>query len=91
MRVWSNHGLTLIGRNIRAKSFGLSQIVNIFLVLPHLLTSFVKEVESMLSNFSWAESPDKKKWACIIDSIIEGGLEVTHISTFIDSLKCTWV
>ncbi|KAJ8019795.1 LINE-1 retrotransposable element ORF2 protein [Holothuria leucospilota] len=91
LRIWASRDLTPIGRNIIVKSFGLSQLVYLFLVLPNPPSSFIKEVENIIFNFIWAGNPDKIKRTTIINPISDGGLKVTHISTFIDSLKCTWV
>ncbi|KAJ8044592.1 LINE-1 retrotransposable element ORF2 protein [Holothuria leucospilota] len=91
LRVWASRDLTPIGRNIIVKTFGLSQLVYLFLVLPKPPKTFIKELDCTIFDFIWGGNPDKVKRSAIINPVSSGGLKVTHISSFINSLKCTWI
>lgn len=89
--LWSQRDLTPIGKITLVKSFGISQLVYLFQILPNPPDKFIKDVESCIFNFIWNGKRDKIKRTTLIAPISEGGLNVTHISTFIHSLKCAWV
>ena len=91
LHLWSSRDLTPIGKNILVKTFALSQLVYLFLVLPNPPEHFINELESIIYGFIWAGKPDKIKRAVLINPIQRGGLKVIHVRTFINSLKCTWV
>ena len=91
LRIWTSRDLTPIGRNIIVKSFGLSQLVFLFLVLPNPPKAFIKEVESTIFDFIWGGNPDKVRRSVVINPISSGGLNVTNINSFVNSLKCTWI
>ena len=91
LKSWSMRDLTPIGRNVIVKSFALSQLVFLFQVLPNPPNHFIREIDQAIYDFIWGGNPDKVKRSTIINTISEGGLKVTHVPTFIKSLKCTWV
>ena len=90
LRSWSMRDMTPIGRNIIVKTFGLSQLVFLFLVLPSPPASFIKEVEKAIYDFIWCGSTEKVKRNTMINNYCDGGLKVVHIESFIKSLKCSW-
>ena len=91
LRSWSSRDLTPVGRNAIVKTLALSQLVYLFIVLPNPPSSFIKEVQSVISNFIWSGNPDKIKRSSLCNTIDEGGLKVKDIKVFMNSLKCTWV
>ena len=91
LNLWSTRNLTPIGRNTIVKTFGLSQLVYLFLVLPNPPNSFITELNRIIFNFIWSNNPDKVKRSSIINPVNQGGLKVIHIESFISSLKCTWI
>lgn len=91
LRMWSSGDLTPIGRNIIVKTFALLQLVFLFQVLLNPPNHFVKDLERFIFNFIWNGNPDKIKRSVMINTVSNGGLKVTHIQSFINSLKCTWV
>lgn len=90
LNLWSQRDLSPIGKITLVKSFGLSQLVYLFQILPNPPQNFVKELESYIFNFIWSGKPDKVKRRTLIAPISEGGLKATHVSSFINSLKCSW-
>ena len=91
LNLWSTRDLTPIGRITIIKTFALSQLTFLFQVLPNPPSTFIKELETYLFRFIWAGKPDKIKRTTLINTLDQGGLGATHISSFINGLKCTWV
>lgn len=91
LNLWSRRDLTPIGKITIVKSFAISQLVYLFQVLPNPPDSFIKQIERIIFNFIWSGKPDKVKRSTLIATIPNGGLNALHISSFINSLKCTWV
>lgn len=91
LRSWSTWDMTPIGRNAIVKSLALSQLVFLFTVLPNPPAHFIKDVEKVIYDFIWAGNPDKIKRTTMINNICDGGLRVTHIASFMKSLKCSWL
>ena len=91
LRMWSSRDLTPVGRITLVKSFALSQLVFLFLVLPNPPNSFIKELEAVIYDFIWQGNPDKIRRNVLINDFCNGGLRAIHIESFMNSLKCTWV
>lgn len=91
LHLWSQRDLTPIGKITLIKTFALSQLVFLFQVLPNPPLNFIKNLESTLYKFIWGGKPDKVRRNTMINPIREGGLNVTHLNSFILGLKCTWV
>ena len=89
--LWSNRDLTPIGKVTIVKTLGLSQLVYLFQILPNPPQNIMKDLEKIIFNFIWNGKPDKIGRSTMIGTLSSGGLKVTHIFSFIHSLKCTWV
>lgn len=87
LNLWSQRDLSSIGKVTLVKSFGLSQLVYHFQILPNPPQNFVKELESYIFNFTWSSKPDIVKRRTLIAPISEGGLKATYVSSFINGLK----
>ena len=59
LHLWSTRDLTPVGKNIIVKSFAISQLVFLFLVLPNPPTHFVKELNTLIFDFIWSGKPEK--------------------------------
>ena len=90
LRLWSSRDITPIGRNIIVKTFALSQLVYLFLTLPNPPDHFIKELQDIIFDFIWAGNPDKVKRVSMFNDVSKGGFKVTHVKSFMYSLKCTW-
>ncbi|KAJ8020919.1 SCO-spondin [Holothuria leucospilota] len=85
LRVWNSRDLTPIGRNVLVKSFGISQLVFLFQVLPNPPDDFFKNVENYIFEFIWNGNPDKVKRNTMINPIEEGGLKDLNLHDYIDA------
>ena len=91
LNLWSQRDLTPMGKITIVKSFGLSQFVYLFQTLPNPPNHFLKALETCIFNFIWSGKPDKVKRSTLIAPIVNGGLNATHLLSFVNSLKCSWV
>ena len=92
LRKWSTRQLTLLGKILLLKTYGISQIV--FLMQSMILNQcHFKSLNEILYRFLWnrnflaAKAPDRIKREIINTPITEGGLGMLDISELDDSLK----
>ena len=88
---WKRRILTPIGRVQVIKSLLISQFNHLFISLPNPDESFLQKLNTELFHFLWNSKVDKIKREIVIKKHSEGGLNMVHIQSFIDSLKLTWV
>jgi hypothetical protein len=88
---WASRDLTPYGKITITKSLALSKITMLFLTIPSPPLSLLKKLESAVFKFIWNDKPDKIKRGTLIGPYSRGGLELTHIESFNDSLKLSWV
>ncbi len=57
---WSKRGLSIFGRNLIFKTFGLSQVIYVMqnTVIPEII---IKEIRSIIFNFLWNKKEDKTR------------------------------
>lgn len=91
LRSWSSRDLTPIWRSVIVKTFALFRLVYLFQVLPNPPNYFVRKLEQVVFNFIWNGNPDKVKRSVTINTVHSGGLKVTYIPSFINSLKSPWI
>ena len=88
---WSKRSLTPFGKITVIKSLILSQITHILTSLPNPSDKMLKEINNMFYDFLWDQKPDKVKRKIANLKLIDGGLGMVDIYTFIKSLKTTWL
>ena len=82
---WNWRGLTLLGKIQIIKSFAIPKILY-RLSLVSTNKTFVKEVNQVLYNFVW-KGKDKVKRLALINSVENGGLNMPHIESLIDTQR----
>ena len=88
---WKQRQLTLFGKITVLKALIIPKFNHLFLSLPNPDEKILKSLEKIFFNFIWNKSNDKIKRATMMQPYDMGGLNMTKISTFIDSLKISWV
>jgi len=88
---WMNRKLSIYGKIVVFKSLALSKLSHLSLVLPNLKKDQVKYLENIVFSFLWDGKPDKIARDHVRMSQKEGGLGVTDISAFWNSLKFSWL
>ena len=88
---WKWRPLTVIGKITVIKTLALSMLVHLFMTLPNPTSGFFKALESVIYQFIWNGGKDKVKRKTVIGKIDQGGLNMTHLESFCNSLKIAWV
>ena len=91
IKTWSRRGLTPIGKIQLIKSLIISQLNHLFLSIPSPSETFIKNLNADLFAFLWNSKSDKLKRDIVVRKYLEGGLNMLHLKTYIESLKITWV
>ena len=91
LRLWSVRDITPIGKILLIKSFALSQLVFLFMVLPNPPSNYFDELNKLFFNFIWNHKPDKVKRTVLCNTKENGGLNMIDVRIFANSLKTKWV
>lgn len=87
---WEHRNLTLYGKITIIKSLATAKINHIISVIP-IPDKTVKELEKSFHRFLWNGKKGNVKHSTLILDYNEGGLKMLDITSFIKSLKATWV
>ena len=82
---------TLMGKITVLKSFALPKLVYPLSVLPNPPKETMKYISKTMYQFLWDGKPDKIQRHIIIQNYINGGLKMTDIKLFLNSLKAIWI
>ena len=88
---WSKRDLTPLGRITVLKTLIISKIVHLLLALPSPSEKLLRELNTMFYSFLWKGQPDKIKRCVSRQTFVDGGLAMTDINLFNNSLKITWI
>ena len=91
MNTWNKRKLTPLGRITVFKTLLISQLNHIFISLPIPNNNFIQELNTTMFDFIWDHKPDKIKRKLSVLDYESGGLNIPNISSFICSLKSTWI
>ena len=86
---WIKRNLTPFGKITIPKSFILSKFNHLFWF--HSIQDYLSKLNTLLHNFIWDNKPDKMKRVHLCHGYKIGGLRMTHVKCFIESLKLTWI
>ena len=79
------------GRITIIKSLTVSKFVHLFLALPIPTGDLIQNLNKLFYKFLWNSGPDKIKRKHIIKNMLNGGLKMVPIDSFIEALKITWL
>lgn len=88
---WKRRSLTLIGKITVVKTLLMSKLVHIFSALPNPPKDIITEINNILFKFVWNDRPDKIKRSRLVQNYDRGGLKMVDLTSFIKSLKITWL
>ena len=88
---WKKRKLSIMGKITVIKTFALPKLVYPFTVLPNPSNEILKEIESEMYKFIWNNKPDKIKRNKLKQSYINGGLKMVDLTSFLRSIKASWV
>ena len=89
INIWKQRNLTVYGKVIVAKTFLISKL-NFIARIVSVPIDIIERVEKIISNFLW-NGPDKIKRKASYNTYDNGGLNLTHISTWIKAQKLSWI
>jgi hypothetical protein len=88
---WKLRGLTLLGKITVIKSLAISKLTHLLIALPNPPGHFIQELNKTFYKFLWNGGPDRVKREVLCKNYHEGGLKMVEITTFINSLKLSWI
>ena len=90
-RAWLKRQITPLGRIAILKSLILSKLVHLWMLLPNPPDDFTSGLQKMCFKFVWNKKQDRISRATAVKSVAKGGLGLTDLSHFANSLKLTWI
>jgi hypothetical protein len=91
LNTWSRRSLTLMGKVCVVKMLVIPKLVYHFTTLPNPPQSFIGSVEKAIKNFIWEGKRAKISLSKLCQDYSNGGLKLTSLQEFCESLKITWV
>ena len=73
---------TLLGRVAVLKSFILSKLIHLWMLLPNPPDNFVNELHKTVFQFVWNRKQDRICRKMAVRSIMKGGLGIPNIKTY---------
>ena len=89
INLWNLRGLSLFGKVTIAKSFLIPKLLYVSTILE-TPQEIIKQMERMLYKFLW-KGPDKVTRLSVINSLKNGGLNLTDLETQIKALRLCWI
>ena len=89
--IWLQRTNTPMGRTVVLKSLVLSKLIYLWILLPNPPNNILRKLQSDIFNFVWDNKNDKIKRSISVRQIKDGGINIPHIETYIQSLKLTWM
>ena len=86
---WKCRKLTLFGKVTVIKSLALPKLIYVASILP-VPDDVIKKVNSIIFKFLW-DGKDKVRRTIVINSVNEGGLNMTDFESQIHALKAAWI
>ena len=88
---WKKRNLTPFGKITILETFILSKFNHLFGLIPSPSKDFLSKSNTLLYNFILDNKPDKIKSVHLCQDYKIGGLKMTNLECFIQSLKLTWI
>ena len=89
INLWNMRGLSLFGRVTIVKTFLIPKLLYVSSIIE-TPTDVIKRMERMIFQFLW-KGPDKVTRLSVINSVENGGLNLTDLETQIKSIRLSWV
>jgi hypothetical protein len=93
LTLWKIRRLTLLGKILIYKTYGLSQLIYVLTVVE-LDSAHYKQIQMMFNNFLWGRDLNESiycnriSWQRLSNPIENGGFGMIHFKTVIDSIRC---
>ena len=80
-----------MGKVTVVKTYALPKIIYPFTVLANPSKQIIETIKRSIFKFLWDGKPDKIKRDILYQNYENGGLRLTNIEHFLDSIKAVWV
>lgn len=88
--MWSTRRLTLMGKVLIAKSYGISNLIY-SMSCTDCTTKTLKEAQKCINNFIWSNKPPKIKHSVMIQDNDRWGLKAPDLINMQKSLRLAWI
>ena len=88
--MWKLRNLTILGRILIAKTFGMSNLIYSMSILD-ILKKIIKIAQQKINQFIWNEKIAKVKHNTLISSFQEGGLKAPDLESQNKALRLVWL
>ena len=89
--IWNGRNITPYGKITITKSLLISKITHILLSLPSPKENTYKKLENIFKEFIWNMKPPKFRKEILETNTNLGGLKMTNLKVFNNSLKLSWL
>ena len=90
INIWKQRNLSLIGKVLILKTFGISQFIYLAGLLP-FPTCKMKEINQIMYEFVWNGKTDKVKRNVLIQDYCHGGIKMPDIASINIVQKIRWI
>ena len=86
LTIWSQRGLTLLGKVIISKTFGMS---NLIYSMSNTLSndSDIRSAQKVINNFIWSNKPSKIQHLSLVADYSNAGIRSPDLITMKESLR----
>ena len=89
INLWKLRGLSLFGKVTIIKSFLIPKLLYVSSIIE-TPPKIIKQMEKMIYKFLW-KGPDKVTWLSVINTLKNGGLNLTDLELHIKALRLFWI
>ena len=89
INLWKLRGLSLFGKVTIIKYFLIPKLLYVSSIVE-TPPKIIKQMEKMIYKFLW-KGPDKVTWLSVINTLKNGGLNLTDLDLHIKALRLPWI
>ena len=90
-KIWLKRQLTPVGRVAILKSLILSKLIYLWILLPNPPIGMTNEIQASIFRFVWNNKNDRIGRKASIKNVVQGGIGIPDIRTYMNALKLTWI
>ena len=91
LQTWNKRQLTPFGKITIIKTLGVSKLTYLFANIPDPDDNVLRQIDTMFFNFLWNNKTGKLNKKCTFKPVLEGGLNMLNIYSFLSAMKINWV
>ena len=91
LQTWNKRQLTPFGKITLIKTLGVSKLTYLFANIPDPNENFLQQLDTLFFNFLWNNKVGKLNKKCTFKPILEGGLNMLNVYSFLSAMKINWI